>query len=232
MEHTELQQALFALQDPDYRAFHSKLMPTVDPERIIGVRVPALRKLAREFGRTPEAGDFLRALPHDFYEEDNVHALLLNGMRDYHQVTAALDAFLPYVNNWATCDMLSPRAFQKHPPDLPDRARRWMAAGETYTVRFGIGVLMGFYLDQAFEPRYLDWVAEVRRGEYYVNMMAAWYFATALAKQYEAAVTYIEDRRLAPWTHNKAIQKAAESYRIPPERKAYLRTLKTNIRNT
>ncbi len=226
MVHTELQRRLFALQDLGYRDFHSRLMPTVDPETIIGVRIPAIRKLAKEFSGTPEAEEFLRALPHRYYEENNVHAALINSMRGYEEAVAALDTFLPYVDNWATCDLLSPAAFKKHPAGLPEQARRWMAAGDTYTVRFGIGVLMGCYLDGAFQPEYLDWVTEVQSSEYYVNMMVAWYFATALAKQYEAALPYLEARRLEPWTHNKAIQKAVESYRITEEQKGYLRSLK------
>lgn len=222
----ELQRRLFALQDPGYRDFQSRLMPTVNPAGIIGVRVPALRKLAKEFAKTPEAEEFLHTLPHQYYEENNVHAALINGIRDYGEAVAALDAFLPYVDNWATCDLLSPVAFKKHPAGLPEQAQRWMAAGDTYTVRFGIGVLMGLYLDEAFEPKHLDWVTEVQSNEYYVNMMIAWYFATALAKQYEAALPYLQARRLDPWTHNKAIQKAVESYRVTEERKIYLRTLK------
>lgn len=222
----ELQRRLFALQDPGYRDFQSRLMPTVNPAGIIGVRVPALRKLAKEFAKTPEAEEFLHTLPHQYYEENNVHAALINGIRDYGEAVAALDAFLPYVDNWATCDLLSPVAFKKHPAGLPEQAQRWMAAGDTYTVRFGIGVLMGLYLDEAFEPKHLDWVTEVQSNKYYVNMMIAWYFATALAKQYEAALPYLQARRLDPWTHNKAIQKAMESYRVTEERKIYLRTLK------
>lgn len=221
-----VRERLSALRDPEYRAFQCKLMPTVDPERVIGVRTPDLRRLGRELAKAPEIGEFLGTLPHDYYEEDNLHGILISAMKDYRQTVAALEAFLPYVDNWATCDMLSPKPFRTHPPELPEQARRWMASEHAYTVRFGLGVLLGYYLDGAFEPRFLDWAAELRSGEYYVNMMTAWYFATALAKQYEAALPYLEQRRLADWTHNKAIQKAIESRRIPDERKAYLRSLK------
>lgn len=223
---TPVQERLFAMQDLEYKAFHCKLMPTVDPERVIGVRTPELRRLAKEFAKEPESRDFLRELPHQYYDENNLHGFLISLMKDYGETTAALEMFLPYVDNWATCDLISPKTFKKHPPELPEQAKKWMASKHTYTVRFGIGVLLGFYLDEAFEPEYLEWAAELRSGEYYVNMMTAWYFATALAKQYEAAVPYLEGRRLDDWTHNKAIQKAVESRRVSDEQKAYLRSLK------
>ena len=158
-------------------------------------------------------------------DENNLHALVLNEEKDYTAAVAALDAFLPYVDNWATCDALRPKAFKKHPSALPDECCRWMRSGETYTVRFGIEMLMTHYLDADFRPEHLEEISIIKSNEYYVNMMIAWYFATALAKQYEAAVPYIEQRRFDPWTHNKTIRKAIESYRIPEEHKAYLRTL-------
>ena len=221
-----VQARLFAMQDLPYRDFQCKLMPTVAAETVIGVRTPELRKFARAFAKTPEAADFLAILPHQYYEENNLHGFLIESMKDFDRAIAALDAFLPYVDNWATCDLMRPKVFRKHLPELLGPIRRWLASGETYTVRFGMEMLMAFYLDEAFRPDYLNWVAGVESGEYYVNMMAAWYFATALAKQYDAALPYIQERRLAPWTHNKAIQKAIESYRITDDRKAYLRTLK------
>ena len=224
-----VQEQLFALQDLKYRDFQCKLMPTVPTETVIGIRTPELRKYAKTFSKTPEAAEFLKILPHRYYEENNLHGFLIESMRDYGQVIAALDAFLPYVDNWATCDLMRPKVFQKHLPELLEEIRRWMASDRTYTSRFGMEMLMTFYLDEAFRPEYLDWVAEVRSQEYYVNMMIAWYFATALAKQYGAALPYIENHRLEPWTHNKAIQKAIESYRITEEQKMYLRTLKVKI---
>ena len=218
---------LFGMQDLGYKEFHCKLMPTVPPEVVIGVRTPEIRKLARELSKTPEeAEEYLQSLPHQYYEENNLHGAILSLLRDYGQTVEALEAFLPYVDNWATCDLINPRAFQKHPGQLPEQARCWMASEHVYTVRFGIGVLLGFYLDEAFRPEYLVWVAQVRGGEYYVDMMAAWYFATALAKQYDAALPWLEQGKLGDWVHNKTIQKAIESRRITEEQKAYLRTLK------
>lgn len=218
---------LFALQDPDYKNFHCKLMPTVPPEAVIGVRTPEIRKLARQLSKTPERAEaYLKSLPHQYYEENNLHGALVSLLPDYGRTVEALEAFLPYVDNWATCDLMSPQAFRRHPEQLPEQARRWMASEHVYTARFGISVLLGFYLDGAFRPEYLEWVAQVRGGEYYVDMMAAWYFATALAKQYDAALPWLEQGRLGVWVHNKTIQKAIESRRITAEQKAYLRTLK------
>ena len=223
---TEIQNTLFALRDPAYQAFQSKLIPTMDPALVIGVRMPALRKLAKELAGTPDAEVFLKELPHRYYEENNLHGLLISALPDYAAAAAALEDFLPHVDNWATCDLLSPRAFRRHPPELPEQIRRWVRDEGPYTVRFGLGMLMQFYLDGEFRPAYLDLAAGVRREEYYVRMMAAWYFATALAKQYDAAIPYLEERRLDRWTHNKTIQKAVESFRITPEQKAYLRQLR------
>ena len=217
---------LFQLQDADYRTFRCKLIPTVDPETVIGVRMPALRKFAKEFGKTPEAAEFLQCLPHRYYEENNLHGLLIENMRDYGQTVASLDAFLPHVDNWATCDLMRPRAFRRHLPELLEQIKAWLASNDTYTVRFAIGMMMTFYLDEAFRPEYPAMVAEVHSGEYYVNMMIAWYFATALAKQYDAALPYLLQRRLDPWTHNRTIQKALEGYRVTDAQKAHLRSLK------
>lgn len=226
MDMDAIQEKLFALQDLNYRQFQAKLMPTVDPEQIIGVRMPALRKLAKELKGTAEAEAFLAALPHRYYDENNLHGLLLCARSGYEETVAGLEIFLPHVDNWATCDLLSPRAFRTHPPQLPEQIRRWLDSGDTYTVRFGLEMLMSFYLDECFRPEYLDWAAEVKSEKYYVRMMVAWYFATALAKQYDAALPYLTSRRLEQWTHNKTIQKAVESYRITPEQKDALRALR------
>ena len=226
MDMDTIQEKLFALQDLDYRQFQAKLMPTVDPERVIGVWMPALRKLAKELKGTAEAEAFLQTLPHHYYEENNLHGLLLCARSGYEETVAGLDTFLPHVDNWATCDLLSPRAFRSHPPQLPGQIRRWLDSGDTYTVRFGLEMLLSLYLDECFRPEYLDWAAEVRSEEYYVRMMVAWYFATALAKQYDAALPYLTLRRLDQWTYNKTIQKAVESYRITPEQKDALRALR------
>ena len=227
---TSIRRRLFALQDEGYRAFHSALMPTVDPARVIGVRMPALRRLAKELFGTRQAQEFLCALPHGYYEEDNLHGLLICALPGYDETVAALERFLPYVDNWATCDLLAPRAFAPHPPALPGQIGRWISSGRPYTVRFAIGMLNRFYLDEAFDPAQLDAVAAVRSDEYYVNMMRAWYFATALAKQYDAAAPWLLEYRLDRWTHNKTIQKAVESFRISPERKALLKTLRLSGR--
>lgn len=219
-------QRLSELSDPTYRVFHAGLIPNISPETILGVRVPALRKLARELRGSAEAQEFMAALPHEYYDENCLHGLLINDIKDFGATVSALDAFLPYVDNWAVCDLISPRSFKSRPPELAAHVRRWLDSSHSYTVRFGIGVLMSFYLDEGFEPAQLEAVAERCCEEYYVNMMVAWYFATALAKQPEAALPYIENRRLSRWTHNKAIQKSIESRRIPDETKAYLKTLR------
>ena len=222
----KIQSQLFELQDVEYREFQRKLMPTVNPETVIGVRTPELRKLAKEFSKTLEAEEFIKILPHKYYEENNLHGFLIEAIKDYDQVIKAIDGFLPYVDNWATCDLMSPKVFKKHLPELYEKIKVWLKSDRTYTVRFGIEMLMSFYLNDHFQPEMPDLVAGVRSKEYYVNMMVAWYFATALAKQYDAALPYIREQRLDKWAHNKAIQKAIESYRISDEAKAYLRTLK------
>lgn len=221
-----VQDRLFSLQDLKYRDFHAKLMPTVDPELIIGVRTPALRKFSGEFAKMPESAEFLKRLPHKYYEENNLHGFLIAGMKDYSVCIEELNRFLPYVDNWATCDLISPKIFKKHLPELFEEIKKWISSGHTYMIRFGIGMLMSFYLDDAFLAEYPELVSKVRSEEYYVNMMTAWYFATALAKQYDAVLPFIEEKTLDKWTHNKAIQKAVESRRITDEQKAYLKTLK------
>lgn len=223
-----IQTHLFNLQDLAYRDFQCRLMPTVAPESVIGVRTPYLRAYAKELAGSEAAAAFLRALPHAYYEENNLHGFLIEKIKDFDACIAALNAFLPYINNWATCDSVSPSVFKKHPEELLREIRRWLGSDHTYTVRFAIGMLMRFYLDEHFSPEYPKWIAAIRTQEYYVNMMIAWYFATALAKQYDTILPYLESKQLDVWTHNKAIQKAIESYRITPEQKVYLKTLKYN----
>ena len=222
----EILQRPFALQDLKYRAFQAKLMPTVDKNTIIGVRTPELRKLARELAKREDIGAFLDALPHGYYDENNLHGFILCEEKDFDRVIARLDAFLPHVDNWATCDLLSPKVFKKHKAELLPHIRRWLASSKVYTIRFGIEMLLSHYLDEDFAPEYLNWVAVLRSEEYYINMMIAWYFATALAKQYDVTLPIIERKCMEPWTHNKTIQKAIESYRITDEQKAYLRQLR------
>lgn len=221
-----ISEELFALQDTEYQVFQSKLMPTIPPETVIGVRTPLLRKRAKELAGTPQAESFLHDLPHRYYEENNLHAFLIEQIRDYDTALAETERFLPYINNWATCDCFCPKVFAKHKAELLIPLRRWLGSDQTYTVRYAMGMLMRYYLDEDFQPEYLAWVAGVHSEEYYLNMMRAWYFATALAKQPDAALPWLTDRRLDVWTHNKTIQKAAESYRIPPEMKQQLRELR------
>lgn len=215
------------MQDVPYRDFQRRLIPGLAPETIIGVRMPQLRRLARQLRGTPEAEVFMTALPHRFFEENQVHAGLIMQEKDFGACLALVNSFLPHVDNWATCDCLSPKALQTDLPRLLGSIRVWLASDHPYTVRFGVNCLMQWYLEDAFDPRYLEMVASLRHEDYYVKMGVAWYFATALALQYDAALPYIEQRRLEPWTHNKAIQKALESLRIPQEHKDRLRTLKT-----
>lgn len=222
----DIQRRLFELQDLKYKEFQCKLMPTVNPQAVIGVRTPDLRKLAKDYSKAPEAMEFLTILPHRYYEENNLHGFLIETIKDYDAAVQAVDALLPYIDNWATCDLISPKVFKKHLPELYEKIAVWLKSDKTYTVRFGIEMLMSFYLDENFKPGMLELVAGVRSEEYYINMMIAWYFATALAKQYDTALPYIQEQRLEKWTHNKAVQKAIESYRISDESKAYLRTLK------
>ena len=221
-----IRQRLLALRDEKNAAFVAKLIPNIPPERILGARTPALRQLAKELYRTEDVSGFLAELPHFYLEENSLHAFLVEQIRDYDACMAELERFLPYMDNWATCDSLSPKVFKKHRPGLLKKIPAWLASGETYTVRYGIGMLMEHFLDEDFSPTYLDWVADLRSEEYYVNMMRAWYFATALAKQYDAALPILRQGRLDRWTHNKCIQKARESYRVSQEHKAVLSTLK------
>lgn len=226
MTKEKIAEELYNLRDEKFREFQIKLMPTVDPDSVIGVRTPALKTFAKQLVKDPDIEAFLEDLPHKHFDENQLHAFILSAMKDYEKCLAAVEVFLPYVDNWATCDQMSPKIFKKHRAELEKVIDKWLASGRTYTVRFGIGMLMEHFLDEDFDRKYLKKVAAVRSEEYYVNMMSAWYFATALAKQYDEAVKYIEGRKLDVWTHNKAIQKAVESYRITPEQKAYLKTLK------
>ena len=226
MNGEEITAALFRMRDPDYARLQARIVPTVPAERIIGVRTPALRALAKELYGDRDTEAFLAGVPHRYFDEDQLHAFIISLERDFDRCVAAVEAFLPWIDNWATCDQLSPGAFRKQPERLLPHIQTWIASGETYKVRFAIGMLMQHFLDARFDVRYPRMVAEVRSGEYYVNMMIAWYFATALAKQYEAVLPFLAEKRLARWVHNKAIQKSVESRRITAEQKAYLKTLK------
>ena len=221
----EIKEELLSLQDAAYRDFQGALIPTVPREKMIGVRTPALRAMAKRLIRRPDLEEFLSSLPHDTFEENQLHAFVLSEIKDFDRCLYEVDRFLPYVDNWATCDQMSPKVFKKNKGELLVAVERWLNSDQVYTLRFAIEMLMAHFSDEDFDPRYLSMVAAVRSEEYYVKMMVAWYFATALAKRYEQTIPYLEERRLDPWTHNKTIRKAIESYRVPPERKTYLRSL-------
>lgn len=222
----EVQKRLFALRDEEYQAFTAKLIPNIPPERVIGVRSPAVKALAKELKNTPLAEEFMQILPHEYNEEYILHGLLLSEEKDFEKTVSLLDAFLPFVDNWAVCDSISPKAFKKADGELTTEIRRWLASGRDYTVRYALGCLMKYFLDDKFRPEYLDLAVNIESGEYYVNMMRAWYLATALAKQYDSTVPILEEKRLDRWTHNKTIQKAVESFRVSVEHKEYLKTLR------
>ncbi len=220
---------LFKLQDKKYRDFQSKLIPNIDSNSVIGVRTPVLRKYAKELIKSNNYKDFLQELPHQYFDENQLHAFIISEIKDYDECINYINNFLPYVDNWATCDQMSPKVFKKHPKELIEAIKEWMKSKDIYTIRFGIGMLMQHYLDEYFKSNYLKMVAKVNSKEYYVNMMRAWYFATALAKQYKDTIPYIEKNKLDTWTHNKTIQKAIESYRITLEQKEYLKKQKRYI---
>ena len=222
----EIRDELMKLQDLKYRDMQIKIIPSVEADAIIGVRTPELRKLAKQFAKREDVSDFLNDLPHKYFDEDQLHAFIISEMKDYEACMAELEKFLPYVNNWATSDQMSPKVFKKNKADLLKHVNKWIKSKETYTIRYGVGMLMEHFLDEDFDLKYPEKVSKLRSDEYYVNMMIAWYFATALAKQYEAVLPYIEEKKLDVWTHNKAIQKSVESYRITPEQKEYLKSLK------
>lgn len=223
---TDLQKRLYELSDAEYAVFQAKLTPTVPKESFLGVRVPVLRKFAKDYSKEAEHEAFLSELPHEYYDENMLHGLLIEQIKDYEKCIAETERFLPYVDNWAVCDIMSPKVFGKNKNRLIEKIREWTGSEMPYTVRFGMEMLMSHYLDADFEPEYLEIPAAVRSDEYYVNMMTAWFFATALAKKWDAAIPYLEERRLSEWVHSKTIQKAIESNRISDERKAYLRGLR------
>ena len=226
MLHDEIISELYKKQDIEYRDFQVKLIPGKTADELIGVRTPELRKYAKELLKREDIGEYLVMLPHKYFDENQLHAFIISGIKDYDKCMEEVNKFLPFVDNWATCDQLSPKAFKKNRPDLLQHIKQWISAKETYTVRFGIGMLMTHFLDEDFDMCYPEMVAQIRSDEYYINMMIAWYFATALAKQYDAVLPFIEEKRLDKWTHNKTIQKSVESYRITLQQKDYLRSLR------
>ena len=222
----KIENELFKLQDKKYQEFQAKLIPTRNPNTIIGVRTPELRKYSKVLLKNNEYKEFLKELPHKYFDENQLHAFIISGIKDYDECINYVNQFLPYIDNWATCDQMSPKIFKKNHDILLKEIMNWIKSKETYIIRFGIGMLMQHFLDEDFDTEYLEWVSNIKSEEYYVNMMIAWYFATALAKKYEVTISYIENKRLDSWCHNKTIQKAIESYRITPEQKEYLRSLK------
>ena len=223
---TEIQKFLFDNKDEKYRTFSSKLIPNVDGKSFIGVRAPVLRAKAKQMYKDGTYGKFISSLPHKYIEENTLHGYILCEIKDYNEAILETEKFLPYIDNWSVCDTLKPKVFKKHTDELLEKVKVWIKSDKTYTIRFAIGMLMSFYLDEKFDKSFLSLVADADSEEYYVSMMVAWYFATALAKQYDEAVKYIEKKRLSKDTHNRAIQKAVESYRVTDERKAFLKTLK------
>lgn len=226
MNTEEIREKLFSLRDEKYRELQKKIIPNIPGDRVIGVRTPILRNLAKELYKDEDVNSFLSDLPHKYFDEDQLHAFIISLEKDFDTCISEVKAFLPYIDNWATCDQMSPKVFKKNAKDLLPYVNEWIDSDKTYTVRFAIGMLMQHFLDEKFDTKYADMVAEVRSEEYYINMMAAWYFATALAKQYDQVIPYIEENRLSDWVHNKTIRKSVESYRISDEKKAYLRSLR------
>lgn len=228
MTASEIRGKLFELSDPGYAELQTSIVPTVDSKSIIGVRIPDIRKLAKTLDRS-EADAFIKDLPHSFYDENVLHSVILSGIGDFGTALYETERFLTFIDNWAVCDTLFPKSFCKNPDELLTHIYSWLRSEHTYTVRFGIGMLMRLFLDERFESRFLDDVAAIRSEEYYVRMMQAWYMATALCKNWDAAVSVLKEQKMEPWTHNKSIQKARESLRITPEQKKYLYTLKVKI---
>ena len=225
MNKPDLHEQLFQLQDLKYRDMQTKIIPSIEPGTVIGVRTPALRAIAKELLKTGQYKEFLEELPHKYFEENQLHAFIISGIKDLDECMEELEKFLPFVDNWATCDQMSPKIFTKHREELLTRIKDWISSDEPYTVRFGVGMLMRHFLDEDYDPAYPEMVSAIRSEEYYVKMMIAWYFATGLAKQYESILPYIEEKRLDDWTHRKAIQKSVESRRITDEQKKYLKSL-------
>ncbi len=222
----KVQADLFEMQDIGYKTFHARLMPTVPPDKIIGIRTPILRKYAKKFAKTEECKIFCESLPHQYYEENNLHGFIISEMKDIEGCLTEMDRFLPYIDNWATCDMVRPKVFKQNPDMLLPYIAKWLEAKETYTVRFAIGMLMDYFLEEKFNITYTNRIACLVSDEYYIKMMQAWYFATALAKQWDAVIPFLEEQKISKWVHNKTIQKSVESYRITAEQKQYLKTLR------
>ncbi|MCR5747725.1 MAG: DNA alkylation repair protein [Lachnospiraceae bacterium] len=227
----EIREELFEMKDESYRDFQGALIPNIENKEMIGVRTPVLRSYAKKLVKRDDIEEFLGDLPHKYFDENQLQAFIISEIKDYDTCIIETERFLPYIDNWATCDQMSPKVFKKHKKELLRRIKKWIKSDRTYTIRFGVGMLMAHYLDDDFEPAYLKLTAKIKSDEYYVNMMRAWYFATALAKQYDATIHYLEEKKLDAWTHDKTIQKAVESLRISKDQKEYLKTLKIKSRS-
>lgn len=221
-----IQDLLFEKQDKAFAEFHRRLVPNLEPQKIIGVRTPQLRALTKQIVKEEICEAFLKELPHEYYEENQLHGFILSQIKDFDTCIQYLEAFLPYMDNWATCDQTSPKIFKSHKEELLPYIYKWIQKEHTYTVRFAIGMLMQHFLDEDFKPEYVQMVSSIQSEEYYINMEIAWYMATALAKQWDVVIPYLEQKEMEPWVHNKTIQKARESYRITDEQKDYLKKLK------
>ncbi len=226
----DIEKRLFELKDLKFRDFNAKLIPNLDKDTMIGVKTPQLKQLAKELYKRGDYAEFIRSLPHKYFEENQLHAFIISQITDFDIAIYELERFLPYVDNWATCDQLVLKAIAKDPKRILNKIDLWLASEKLYTIRFAIGLLLRYFLDERFDEKHLDKAAAVRSGEYYINMMIAWYFATALAKQWEDSVKYIEEKKLNTWVHNKTIQKARESLRITNEQKEYLKSLKIKLK--
>lgn len=223
----DIPKILFKNTDKKYAEFQCKLIPNIDPNSIIGVRTPVLRKLAKEISKTDGCKDFLNDLPHKYFDENQLHSFIISQEKDFEECIELVEEFLPFINNWATCDQLRPKVFAKHLPEIREKILQWIKSSQTYTIRFGIGMAMTYFLDKNFDAKIMEEISKIRNEEYYVKMMVAWYFATALTKNWENAIKIIETRKLNSWTHNKTIQKARESHRITSKQREYLKSLKT-----
>ncbi|MGL6114459.1 MAG: DNA alkylation repair protein [Cetobacterium sp.] len=224
---------LFKLKDEKYKDFHKNLIPNVKEDTLLGIRVPILRQFSKKlYKENPKlAEDFLKKLPHKYYEENNLHSFIIGNIKDFQEVMTLIEEFLPYVDNWGVCDSLAPKILKKYPKETYEKIKFWLNSPHPYTVRFAIGLLLSNYLDKEFHEEMLDLVSKIKSDKYYINMMIAWYFATALAKQYESTIPYIQNKILSPWVHNKTIQKSIESKRISPDIKIYLKTLKVSTKS-
>ena len=225
----EIREELLRRRDEGYRDFQSALIPTVSKDAFIGVRTPDLRSIAKELSKREDVFDFLGVLPHKYFDENQLHAFIISDLKDFSSCVKEVESFLPFVDNWATCDQMGPKVFAKHKIELLPYVKKWLASADVYAVRFGVKMLMDHFLDEAFDSIYLEWVAALRSEEYYINMMAAWYFATALAKQEQSALAYFTKKRLSPVVLKKAVQKALESFRVSENTKATLRTLRESL---